>query len=53
MKHIHGLRPKRVVKAFERAGWNVWEQKGSHVKLTREGNPNIPSISVVSVRGAG
>lgn len=44
MKGIHNLKPEKVVKAFERAGWTVWGQKGSHVKLTKEGNPNILSI---------
>ena len=46
MQGIHNLRPRRVVRAFERAGWTVWSQKGSHVKLTKEGNPNILSIPV-------
>jgi len=42
----HNLRPDRVVKAFERAGWISRGQRGSHVKLTREDNPNILSIPV-------
>ena len=42
----HNLKPERVVKAFERAGWISRGQKGSHVKLTKEGNPNILSIPV-------
>lgn len=46
MLGIHNLRPRKVVRAFERAGWTVWGQKGSHVKLTKEGNPNILSIPV-------
>ena len=46
MGSIHNLKPEKVVKAFERAGWTVWGQKGSHVKLTKEGNPNILSIPV-------
>jgi predicted RNA binding protein YcfA (HicA-like mRNA interferase family) len=41
---LHNLKPDRVVKAFERAGWTNEGQRGSHVKLTREGNPNILSI---------
>jgi predicted RNA binding protein YcfA (HicA-like mRNA interferase family) len=43
---IHNLKPEGVIRAFERAGWKVRGQKGSHVKLTKEGNPNILSIPV-------
>lgn len=46
MSGLHNLKPERVVKAFERAGWTNEGQRGSHVKLTREGNPNILSIPV-------
>jgi predicted RNA binding protein YcfA (HicA-like mRNA interferase family) len=46
MAGIHNLKPLKVVKGFERAGWTAWEQKGSHVKLTKEDNPNILSIPV-------
>lgn len=46
MPGLHNLRPDRVVKVFVRAGWKAEGQKGSHVKLTKEGNPNILSIPV-------
>lgn len=46
MPGLHNLKPERVVKAFERAGWINEGQRGSHVKLTKEGNPNILSIPV-------
>jgi predicted RNA binding protein YcfA (HicA-like mRNA interferase family) len=46
MSGLHNLKPDRVVKALERAGWTNEGQRGSHVKLTREGNPNILSIPV-------
>lgn len=46
MSGLHNLKPDRVVKAFERAGWINEGQRGSHVKLTKEGNPNILSIPV-------
>lgn len=46
MAGLHNLKPHRIVKAFERAGWINRGQKGSHIKLTREGNPNILSIPV-------
>jgi predicted RNA binding protein YcfA (HicA-like mRNA interferase family) len=46
MSGLHNLKPERVVKAFERAGWINEGQRGSHVKLTKAGNPNILSIPV-------
>jgi predicted RNA binding protein YcfA (HicA-like mRNA interferase family) len=46
MSGLHNLKSDRVVKSFERAGWTNEGQRGSHVKLTKEGNPNILSIPV-------
>lgn len=46
MAGVHNLRPDRVVKAFERAGWTIRGKRGSHIKLIKEGNPNILSIPV-------
>jgi len=46
MEGLHNLRPDKVVKAFERAGWTRRTQKGSHVKLTKQGLPAILSIPI-------
>lgn len=47
MSGLHNLKPDRVIKAFEKAGWSVRKQTAtSHVKLTKEGNINILSIPV-------
>ena len=46
MSGLHNLKPERVVKAFELAGWHVERQTGSHAILSREGNPNILSIPI-------
>lgn len=46
MSSLHNLKPERVIKAFQRAGWTAERQKGSHVHLSKEGNPNILSIPV-------
>ena len=46
MSSLHNLKPDRVVKAFERAGGRSEGQRGSHVKLTKEGNPYVLSIPV-------
>lgn len=46
MSSLHNLKPERVIKAFERAGWRVARQKGSHVQLTKEDSIYILSIPV-------
>ena len=46
MSSLHNLKPDRVVKAFERAGWRSEGQRGSHVKLTKEGSLYVLSIPV-------
>lgn len=46
MSSLHNLKPDRVVKAFERAGWRNEGQRGSHVKLTKEGSEYVLSIPV-------
>jgi len=46
MAGLHNLKPKKVIRAFEKAGWTNRGQRGSHVKLTKAGNPNILSIPV-------
>jgi predicted RNA binding protein YcfA (HicA-like mRNA interferase family) len=46
MTSLHNLKPEKVIKAFERAGWANKGQRGSHVKLIKQGNPNILSIPV-------
>ena len=46
MAGLYNLKPEKVIRAFERAGWINRGQRGSHVKLTKQGNPNILSIPV-------
>jgi predicted RNA binding protein YcfA (HicA-like mRNA interferase family) len=38
-KELRGIKPKKAITAFERAGFKVLRQKGSHVLLFREGSP--------------
>lgn len=38
------LRPREVVRAFERLGWKVARQRGSHIILTKPGH--IATLSV-------
>ena len=44
--NLHNLKPEKVIKAFERAGWVNRGLRGSHMKLTKPGNPNILSIPI-------
>lgn len=47
MRKIHGLKPEKVIKAFERAGWTTRKRTGtSHVILTKEGSTNTLSIPI-------
>lgn len=46
MATLHNLKPEKVIRAFERAGWIDKGQRGSHVKLVKQGNPNILSIPI-------
>lgn len=38
------LKPREVVKAFEKLGWQVSRQRGSHIILTKQGH--IATLSV-------
>ncbi|MEK6623009.1 MAG: type II toxin-antitoxin system HicA family toxin [Planctomycetota bacterium] len=38
------LRPREIVKTFERLGWEVVRQRGSHIVLTKKGH--IATLSV-------
>jgi predicted RNA binding protein YcfA (HicA-like mRNA interferase family) len=46
MATLHNLKPEKVIKVFEKAGWVNKGQRGSHVKLVKPGNPHILSIPV-------
>ena len=36
-KRLPSVRPQEVIRALERAGWEVARQKGSHVSLKKQG----------------
>ena len=50
------LRPKEVVKTFEKLGWVVVRQRGSHIILTKKGHiatlsvPNHPEVARGTLR---
>jgi predicted RNA binding protein YcfA (HicA-like mRNA interferase family) len=51
MPPIPLLRPHEVIKTFEKFGWQVARQKGSHIILTKHGHiatlsiPNHPQVA--------
>ena len=50
------LRPQEVVRAFQRLGWEVARQRGSHIILTKPGHiatlsvPNHPQVARGTLR---
>jgi len=40
------LRPREVVRAFERLGWEISRQRGSHIIMTKPGHIATLSIPV-------
>lgn len=56
MPSIPLLRPREAIKIFEKFGWQVNRQKGSHIILTKEGHiatlsiPNHPEVARGTLR---
>ncbi len=56
MPSVPLLRPREVVRALEKLGWEVARQKGSHIILTKEGHtatlsvPNHPEVARGTLR---
>ena len=56
MPPIPLLRPREVVKTFEKFGWQVARQRGSHIIMTKEGHiatlsiPNHPQVARGTLR---
>lgn len=44
MPSVPVLKPQEVVKAFEKLGWEVARQKGSHIIMTKKGH--IATLSI-------
>jgi predicted RNA binding protein YcfA (HicA-like mRNA interferase family) len=44
MESVPLLRPREVIKAFERLGWEVARQRGSHIIMTKPGH--IATLSI-------
>lgn len=50
------LRPREAVRVFEKLGWEVARQRGSHIIMTKEGHvatlsiPNHPTVARGTLR---
>ncbi len=44
MSSIPLLRPRDVIRTFEKLGWDVARQKGSHIILVKRGHPATLSV---------
>jgi len=53
MTKLPRISGRKAVRAFERAGWEVARQRGSHVVLTRPGSIYTLSIPLHRVLGPG
>ncbi len=43
-KKLPAVKPKEVIRALEKVGWQVHRQKGSHVSMHKEGISNLVVI---------
>ena len=56
MSPVPLLRPHEVIKIFEKFGWHIARQKGSHIILTKDGHiatlsiPNHPQVARGTLR---
>lgn len=42
------VRPREVVRALERAGWQVQRQRGSHLSMKKEGSRSVITVPMHS-----
>jgi len=56
MPPVPVLKPREAIKAFEKLGWEVARQRGSHIILTKQGHiatlsiPNHPEVARGTLR---
>jgi predicted RNA binding protein YcfA (HicA-like mRNA interferase family) len=43
-QRLPALRPHQVLRALEKAGWQVHRQRGSHVSMHKEGVPFLITV---------
>ncbi len=47
------LRPREIIKAFEKLGWEIARQKGSHIILIKEGHVSTLTAKVLRIMFSG
>ena len=53
MSRLPLIPPRKAIRAFEKAGWIVRRQVGSHVTLDKEGERNVLTIPLHKHIGRG
>jgi len=43
-KKLPAIKPRQVIRALEKAGWQVHRQKGSHISMRKKDLPNLVVI---------
>jgi predicted RNA binding protein YcfA (HicA-like mRNA interferase family) len=43
-ERLPAVRPREVVRALERAGWQVHRQRGSHLSMKKEGSRFVVTV---------
>ncbi|MEK9137413.1 MAG: type II toxin-antitoxin system HicA family toxin [Bacteroidota bacterium] len=57
MPPVPVLRPSEVIRTFQKLGWQVARQRGSHIIITKSGHiatlsiPNHPEVARGTLRG--
>ena len=43
-ERLPAVRPREVVRALERAGWQAHRQRGSHLSMKKEGSRHVVTV---------
>jgi predicted RNA binding protein YcfA (HicA-like mRNA interferase family) len=43
-ERLPSVRPRQVLRALEKAGWQIHRRRGSHVSLRKEGCPYVVTV---------
>ena len=47
-RRLPSLMPRQVLRALEKAGWEIHRRRGSHVSLRKEGCPYVVTVPMHS-----
>jgi len=43
---LPAIKPRQLIRALEKAGWQVHRQKGSHISMHKQGVPDLVVIPI-------